>query len=61
MMSDKSAKWVKVINHKECSRCGYKAPYKKIKAGYHLLDLSNFCPNCGAKMTNESEGVDDDL
>lgn len=43
-------KWVKVMNHKECSKCGYNAPYKKIKAGYHLQDLSNYCPNCGAKM-----------
>ena len=42
--------WVKVMNHKECSKCGYNAPYKKIKAGYHLQDLANFCPNCGAKM-----------
>lgn len=43
-------KWEKVMNHRACSKCGYNAPYKKIKAGYHLQDLSNFCPNCGAKM-----------
>ena len=42
--------WVKVMNHKECSKCGYKAPYRKIKAGYHLLDLNRYCPHCGAKM-----------
>ena len=42
--------WVRVMNHKECSKCGYNAPYKKIKAGYHLQDLAKFCPNCGAKM-----------
>lgn len=46
----KKGEWVKVMNHKECSKCGYNAPYKKIKAGYHLQDLSNYCPNCGAKM-----------
>ena len=44
------AEWVRVMNHKECSKCGYNAPYKKIKAGYHLQDLAKFCPNCGAKM-----------
>lgn len=46
----REGEWVKVMNHKECSKCGYNAPYKKIKAGYHLQDLSNYCPNCGAKM-----------
>ena len=47
--------WVKVMNHRECSKCGYNAPYKKIKAGYHLLDLTNFCQNCGAKMRKEDD------
>ena len=47
--------WVKVLNHIECSRCGYHAPYKKIKAGYHLRDLTKFCPNCGAKMKGGAE------
>ena len=46
-------KWIKVMNHKECSRCGNNAPYKKIKAGYHLQDLAKYCPNCGAKMDGE--------
>jgi hypothetical protein len=45
--------WVKVMNHRECSECGYNAPYKKIKAGYHLQDLSSYCPHCGAKMKGE--------
>lgn len=45
--------WVKVMNHRECSICGYNAPYKKIKAGYHLQDLTKHCPNCGAKMDGE--------
>ena len=46
----KVGEWVKVMNHRECSICGYNAPYKKIKAGYHLQDLTKYCPNCGAKM-----------
>ena len=46
----KDGEWIKVINHIECSECHYRAPYKKIKAGYHLQDLTRFCPNCGAKM-----------
>ena len=45
--------WVKVMNHRECSNCGYNAPYKKIKAGYHLQDLTKYCPNCGAKMEGD--------
>ena len=45
--------WEKVMNHRECSKCSYNAPYKKIKAGYHLQDLSKYCPNCGAKMDGE--------
>lgn len=55
----REGEWVKVMNHKECSKCGYNAPYKKIKAGYHLQDLSNYCPNCGAKMKGaEDEKAD---
>lgn len=55
----REGKWVKVMNHKECSECGYNAPYKKIKAGYHLQDLSNYCPKCGAKMKGaEDEKAD---
>lgn len=30
--------------------CGYPKPYRKTKAGYHVLDNAKFCPNCGAKM-----------
>ena len=51
----REGEWERVINHRECSKCGYKAPYKKIKAGYHLLDLTKFCPNCGAKMKGGAE------
>ena len=46
----KDGEWIKVMNHRECSECHYRAPYKKIKAGYHLQDLTRLCPNCGAKM-----------
>lgn len=49
-LKQSEGEWVKVMNHKECSKCGYNAPYKKIKAGYHLQNLSKYCPNCGAKM-----------
>ena len=47
--------WEKVMNHRECSRCHYRAPYKKIKAGYHLQDLTRYCPNCGARMGGGAE------
>jgi hypothetical protein len=47
--------WVKEWNHMECSNCHYRAPYKKIKAGYHLQDLTAYCPNCGAKMGGGAE------
>ena len=43
-------KWIQVRRHKECSACHYRAPYQKIKTGYHLQDLTAYCPNCGAKM-----------
>lgn len=33
-----------------CSRCKYPKPYKKLKAGYHVLDKGKFCPNCGLDM-----------
>ena len=46
----KKGKWIKVKMHKECSECHYHDPYQKIKAGYHLQDLTAYCPNCGAKM-----------
>lgn len=39
-----------------CSKCGYPKPYRKIKAGYHLLDDASYCPNCGAYMKGESNG-----
>jgi hypothetical protein len=42
--------WEKVRHHRECSKCHYRAPYKKIKNGYFLQDLTLYCPNCGAKM-----------
>lgn len=42
--------WEKVMHHRECSKCHYRAPYKKIKNGYFLQDLTRYCPNCGSKM-----------
>ena len=33
-----------------CSKCGSPKPYRKLKAGYHLLFDAKYCPNCGAKM-----------
>jgi hypothetical protein len=47
--------WEKVMHHRECSKCHYRAPYKKIKNGYFLQDLTAYCPNCGAKMKGGAE------
>ena len=47
--------WEQVRRHKECSKCHYNAPYQKIKVGYHLQDLTPYCPNCGAKMKGGAE------
>lgn len=43
----------------ECSECKKKAPYKfeddSLHIGLWLQDLTDYCPNCGAKMDG---GVD---
>ena len=46
--------WVKVKDdvsfHYECSVCRAKPLYEEF---CHQPELSDFCPNCGAKMKNE--------
>ena len=41
----------------ECSECKKKAPYKfeddSLHIGLWLQDLTDYCPNCGAKMDGE--------
>lgn len=52
----KTGKWILCtderfdIDYYKCSECGYE-PYRK-------MDISNFCPNCGADMR---EGQDDSI
>lgn len=41
----------------ECSECKKKAPYKfeddSLQIGLWLQDLTDYCPNCGAKMDGD--------
>ena len=49
----KKGKWLLLtderfdIDYYKCSECGYE-PYRK-------MDISNFCPNCGADMRGEQD------
>ena len=44
----------------ECSECKKKAPYKfeddSLHIGLWLQDLTDYCPNCGAKMDGDGNG-----
>ena len=45
--------------HYECSECKKSAPYKHefdvLRSVLWLQDLSDYCPNCGAKMDGGNE------
>lgn len=61
----KHGEWVdryggKYVNPKyECSECRKEAPYRPklddLLNWYHEQDLSDYCPNCGAKMDGDGE------
>ena len=56
----KHARWIidyaegKKIYHAHCSECG-KEPTRNIGGDYYIDKLSDFCPNCGARMEGDSE------
>ena len=50
----------KYVNPKyECSECRKEAPYRPkiddLHNWYYEQDLSDYCPNCGAKMRSDDE------
>ena len=42
------------IYHAHCSECN-KEPDRNIGGDYYIDKLSDYCPNCGAKMDGDSE------
>lgn len=42
------------IYHAHCSECGEK-PDRHIGGDYYIDKLSDFCPNCGARMDGDSD------
>ncbi|MBP3798013.1 MAG: hypothetical protein J6I46_09615 [Ruminococcus sp.] len=42
------------IYHAHCSECG-KEPNNHIGGDYYIDKLSDFCPNCGARMDGDNE------
>ena len=54
----KKGKWVKhVTGHNiyyDCSRCSYIAPWMET-ADAILWEMTNYCPNCGARMEGEQD------
>lgn len=64
----KHGRWVdryggKYVNPKyECSECRKEAPYRPklddLFNWYHEQDLSDYCPNCGAKMDGGADNED---
>lgn len=56
----KYGKWIidyaegRKIYHAHCSECG-KEPTRNIGGDYYIDKLSDYCPNCGARMEGDSE------
>lgn len=56
MSEGKKGKWVKhVTGHStyyDCSRCSCIAPWTETADAF-LWEMTNYCPNCGARMEND--------
>lgn len=52
--SQKNGKWTHGhglnLRKTVCSNCGRRNLFRKNKNGCFLVEKSNYCPNCGAKM-----------
>ena len=55
----KRGEWIRhktLYKNLVCSRCKAPRPFRKTSRGYHVVDNSNYCPNCGAKMDGGNNG-----
>ena len=52
----KTGEWIGkngAFNRRKCFVCGEYALYEFVNVGSYKEKLSNFCPNCGARMIGE--------